>query len=149
MCGSHLHQYRHTCQRGLQLFVIPGPEHPPEATHLSLRMILDLEAGHWVVHIRIHAVICRACLQTSKLVLQCRSELPARSTKRRADRAGAGLWLGLHEPLHGRQISQEQDHCSFQFKDTESTDRQPSKRERPQESGEALSPFLCCNPRLE
>ena len=67
MRGSHMYQYRHTCQRGLQLFVIPCPERPPEVTHLSLRMILDLEARHWVVYSRTHALICRACLQTSNI----------------------------------------------------------------------------------
>ena len=102
MRGSTFYQYKHKCQRGLQTFIIPCVEYPPEATYLSSWIILGLEAGQRVVHIRTHAVICRACLRSLKLVLQCRSELPARSTRRRADRAGAGLWLGLHEPLHGR-----------------------------------------------
>ena len=78
MRGSTFYQYRHKCQRGLQIFIIPCAEYPPEAIYLSFWMILGLGAGQWVVHIRTHAAICRACLRSLKLVLQCRSELPAR-----------------------------------------------------------------------
>ena len=45
MRGSTFYQYRHKCQRGLQIFIIPCAEYPPEATYLSFWMILGLEAG--------------------------------------------------------------------------------------------------------
>ncbi len=55
--------------------------------------------------------------------LEFRSVLRAGTAGGWADHSGAGLWLGLHVPLHGREISQQHHYCCVQFQHAESPHR--------------------------